>query len=127
MRVRLVIVDDGETFEMPPVLEKTYPVELVGTSNYQDELSRRAIGDPVTIEHEPDNPYDDGALAAVGPDGETLGYVPRDGWLRDALLEQGKGCSAKIEDLQRAESGLIGAVLSVTLTGRELRQRRYTA
>ena len=115
------------SLEVPTVSTVSYLVGLVGTVHYQVELTGRSAGDPITIEHELDNPYDDGALAAVGPGGETLGYVPRDSWLRDALLERGKGCSAKIEGLQRGESGLIGAVLSVTLTGNEVRQRRYTA
>ena len=113
------------SLEVPTVSTVSYPVALVGTVHYQDELTRRSAGDPITIEHEPENPYDEGALAAVGPTGEVLGYVPRDSWLRAAVLEQGKGCSATIEGLERATNGLIGAVLYVTLSGDRVREREY--
>lgn len=112
----------------PGKTSKAYTVGLVGERNYQDAVRSCREGEAVKLLHEPDNPYDDGAIAAVSIRGETLGYVPRDCWLRDALLAEGKGCTATIDyigsdpdDRKRT----LGVRLAVKLTGTPIGERGY--
>ena len=60
---------------------RDYGQEVVGESHYQDTLRhvRETEGDEFTalLEAEPDNPYDPNAVRVAGPDGDTLGYLPR--------------------------------------------------
>lgn len=78
---------------------KAYPVRLVGTRSYAGAMGRAAIGDVVELLHEDGNPYDAGAIVVVDGDGATLGYVPRDNWLRGPLTDEGKGARAVVDGL----------------------------
>jgi hypothetical protein len=99
-------------------MARTYQLGIVGESNYQRAIGRCSTGDAVQIVHEPDNPYDDCALAVVTMDGETIGYIPRACWLQDAIHDEGKGCDAAIKSINTAGDGLLGVVLDVTLNSR---------
>ena len=60
---------------------REYGQAVVGESHYQEAL--RDILDnegrefTATLEAEPDNQHDSNAVKVCGPDGETLGYLPR--------------------------------------------------
>lgn len=102
-----------------PKPEKAYPVRLVGTRSYVDAIARARSGDRVAILRERGNPYDAEALVAVNADGETLGYIPRDNWLRRALVDEGRGCRAVVDELvvnlPRVGEGSVQMTLFVTL------------
>jgi len=125
LRIRVVLVEEGEHFEMPPMsAPRRYLVGIVGEANYQQAISACSPGQRVEIIHEQGNPYDAGALAVVSSAGRTIGYIARDSWLRDAIHEEGKGCDASIKDI-RGESGKLGVVLDVALNGLGVRQHRF--
>jgi len=54
-----------------------------------------------------------------------IGYIARDHWLKRALLEEGKGCSASIGSIGSGGRGLLGVVLDVRLEGDELGERGF--
>lgn len=78
-----------------------YPVALVGEQHYQPAVLAARRGDVVEIFAEQGNPYDADALVVVDSEGRTLGYIPRDSWLRPALLYEKKGCRAVISSLRK--------------------------
>lgn len=98
----------GQTFE------KSYPVGLSGESHYQDAIGRCVANMPVTIAFEYGNAYDKRALVVLAPGDQVIGYIPRDHWLKRAIWDEGKGCSATIEEIAGL-SGKLGVILRVTL------------
>lgn len=82
----------------------TYPVPLVGEQHYRAAVDGCSEGDDALVWHESDNPYDDRALAVTDGRGRTLGYVPKDSWLREALFDEGKGCEATILSVEGGHS-----------------------
>ena len=127
LRVRIVVVEDGEHFEMPPMAEpKPYPVGIVGEANYQPAIRRCSAGQRVQILHELGNPYDKHALVVVTEDGDTIGYIARDCWLQDAVHEEGRGCEAVIKEVSTAGAGKLGIVLDVCLSGRGVPTRAFS-
>ncbi|ARS29054.1 HIRAN domain-containing protein [Sphingomonas sp. KC8] len=108
-------------------MSKIYPVGVVGERNYQASIGRCRAGERVYICHEPDNPYDDMALKVETAGGETIGYIARSSWLRDAIHEQGRGATATIFNIAAGDTGLLGVVLHVTLTDDDIRERSYEA
>lgn len=58
-----------------------YRVSLVGESRTQDVVKDLALGEIVTLVHEPNNPHDDRAVSAQTAAGEKIGYLERDSWL----------------------------------------------
>lgn len=103
---------------------RPYSIGLVGERNYQHAIAALGEGEAVTLLHEPDNPYDERAIAAACH-GDTIGYLPRDSWLTDALLDEGKGVTARIKRLNRGEAGVVGVVVEVRLDGSPIRERSY--
>lgn len=126
LRLRVVLVEEGEHFEMPPIRPpRTYQVGLVGESNYQSAIRRCTAGQRVEIVHERGNPYDDLALVVVTERGDTIGYVPRDCWLQGAVHDEGKGCDATIKSVGSGDSGKLGVVLDVCLNTEEVGAREF--
>lgn len=105
---------------------RTYQLGIVGEANYQPAIRRCSVGQCVHIVHEPDNPYDDLALAVVTESGDTIGYVPRDCWLQGAVHDEGKGCDATIKSIGSGESGKLGVVLDVCLNSKGLGEREFS-
>lgn len=95
---------------------KAYPVRLAGTRSYQRAIARAAAGDVAELLRENGNPHDADALVVVDGDGQTLGYVPRDSWLRGALLDEGRGGRATIETISDGADGVAGVTIAVMLT-----------
>lgn len=104
-----------------------YPIGLVGESKYQPAIAKLRHGEPVLLMFEPDNPFDDGAIAAVDRRGNTIGYLPRDSWARRALLKERKGCTAKVASLRQSNGGHRGVVIEVVLEGDRPEVRPYRA
>ncbi|CAN5370012.1 hypothetical protein BH10PSE14_BH10PSE14_04560 [soil metagenome] len=116
LRIRAVIVEGDETFEMPPMKSASaYPLGIVGESNYQLAISRCAVGDVCVIVHEIGNPYDSLALAVLSAHGDKIGFIAKSSWLRTAIHEEGKWCDATIRQIAPSEAGLLAVVLDVTL------------
>ena len=67
------------------------------------------------LEHEPQNQYDDRAIRAISPKGETIGYIPRDSWVRRAFHEDGTDLFARIEELLggTADKPSLGVLLTL--------------
>lgn len=125
LRLRVVTGPEGATW-VPWVTEpREYRVGLVGESKYQKAIRRCGEGDDVELLHEPDNPFDQLAIAAVSERGDTIGYIGRDSWLRDAIHDQGKGCAAKIRSINGGALGLLGVVIDVELCGGPIGKRRF--
>lgn len=88
-----------------------YRVGIVGESNYQPAVRRCRVGDPVSLVREHGNSHDDQAIAVLSSAGQTIGYLGRDSWLREAILEEGKGCVASIDQIEQRGSTNSGVVL----------------
>lgn len=99
-----------------PTPEKAYPVRLVGTRSYAAAIKLGRLLDTVTILRETGNPYDADALVVVDGDGQTLGYIPRDNWVRRAIVDEGRGARAVIESVTIGAAGIAGMTIFVTLT-----------
>jgi hypothetical protein len=111
--------------EAPALVEgKYYPVGIVGERSYQDAISRLSEGQQVTLWHEPGNPYDDRAVAVAMTNGATIGYLARDAWLRDVLLDEGKPCTAWVLRLNK-EGKATGVVIEVVLSGKPIGKRDF--
>lgn len=105
---------------------RSYQLGIVGEANYQSAIRRCSPGQCVQIVHEPTNPYDDLALAVVTEGGDTIGYVPRDCWLQDAVHDEGKGCDATIKSIQSGDTGKLGVVLDVCLNSKGVGERAFS-
>lgn len=92
-----------------------YSVVLAGESNYQEAIRACRSGERVQVLHEIGNPYDNEALVVATRNGAKLGYIPRSSWLREAVHNEGKGCSATIKSIATREQGLHGVVIEVEL------------
>ncbi|SNS53770.1 HIRAN domain-containing protein [Sphingomonas laterariae] len=108
-------------------MSKLYPVGIVGERNYQSAIKRCRQGERVYICHEPDNPYDDLALKVETGGGQTIGYIARTSWLRDAIHEEGRGCTATILSIAAGDAGALGVVLNVALSDDDVRERSYAS
>lgn len=102
---------------------KRYPVAIVGEKNYQRAIAALREGDAVKLFHEPDNPYDENAVAVTAR-GKTIGYLARGNWLRDALVFENKHCTASILGLSKGEL-YTGVTLDVVLEGEPVEQRAF--
>jgi len=76
----------------------TYTLGIVGESHYQDAIRRCRQGDRVILKREPENPYDENAVAVLREDGETIGYLARDHavWVAERM-DEGRQVEAKIK------------------------------
>ena len=124
--VRLVTGPEGATWSpLPPEPKRSYPAEVVGESFYQQDLIDCQVGEPVHLFHEPDNPHDAKAIAIVSIRDKTIGYLPRDSWLRRPLLTERKDYSAAIESIGRKDK-FVGVVITVRLEGEEIGTRPFS-
>ena len=105
-------------------MPKSYPVGLVGEQHYQAAISKCSIGEPVSIIHEIGNPYDDLALVAKDRRGNTIGYVPRDSFLRGVYHEQDRSVDATIKEISH-RSGFNQVVLEAQISDHPPEQIRY--
>lgn len=102
-----------------------YLVGLVGEQNYQAAVSGCRPGEKVLVLHEVGNPFDDFALRVDRQDGSTIGYVPKDNWLKDAVHHSGAGVIAHIKSINGDVGQSKGVVIQVELTSSSVHQRPY--
>lgn len=107
----------GEASDNRPRSNGPYYVNIVGESYWQDEIARCSVGEEVILAHDTNNSHDPRAIAVVGPRYERIGFLPRDGWLTRALIDEKHSYKATISDLHQAsgERLHIAVVLSVNL------------
>ena len=76
----------------------TYTLGIVGESHYQDAIRRCRQGDRVVLKREPENPYDENAVAVLRENGEQIGHLSRDHaeWVA-RVIDEGKKVEAKIK------------------------------
>ncbi|GAA3794752.1 hypothetical protein GCM10022600_15210 [Qipengyuania pelagi] len=96
---------------------KRYSVGIVGESSYQPAIAELREGEHVSLIHEDQNPYDPRAIAVKDGEDRTIGYIPRDHWLTEALLDQGRMVRARVERIEGGDTGRPsrGVVLDVEL------------
>jgi hypothetical protein len=94
---------------------KSYYVGIVGESNYQSAVRMLHEGFRVDLVPEPDNRHDPNAIRVDSITGETIGYVPRDSWLTDAIIGQGVDCFAVVHELTGEGKRNRGVVIEVWL------------
>lgn len=80
-------------------MPRTYSVNIVGESYRQEEIRRTRSGEAVKLFHEVDNAHDERAIAVFNARGEQIGFLPRDGWLTDALIDQGREYRASVKEI----------------------------
>lgn len=84
-----------------PRPEQSYPVNVVGESNFQDAIRTCRGGDAVALYRETDNPHDARAVVVKTSAGATIGYIPRDSWLQRVVHDDGCGATAAIKAVYR--------------------------
>lgn len=104
---------------------KTYFCPIVGESNYQRAIRTIDPGDDVVIVRERDNPYDDKALCVRTVADDTIGYIGRDSWLRDAVIDEGQGCKAWVDDIAAERGAPKGVRLGLVLIEGPIEERAY--
>lgn len=106
LTVRIVTGEPGEKLPEPVVQQaKVYRANIVGESYRQSAISQTKVGDAVTLSHDVANRYDPRAIAVMNAAGQQIGFLPRGGWLTDALLDEGKSYVARIGQIHRPEIG----------------------
>lgn len=95
-----------------------YRLGLVGESNYQQAVRAIRPGQPVNLEHEPDNKFDKLAIRAVTTAG-TIGYVARDSWLQSVLIEGGQDVFATVLEVTGGGRGQQRGVVLTVWTGKD--------
>lgn len=104
------------------------PAAIVGESQYQDAIEDLYVSARVELVRELDNPFDADAIVVLSEKGRTIGYLPRDSWLRRALIRENKGCVAKVRELTGKGKKYTGVVLDVALVaGQPIAARQYKA
>ncbi len=97
-----------------------YPVVLTGHAMYAAALAALNPRDPVKIVHETGNPYDADALAVYGGakgEGGKIGYVPKDSWLRRAIIDEHKPVTAELIEVSRSDRGYNVAIIAAVIGG----------
>lgn len=89
----------------PPAPPRPYSVGIVGESHRQPAIARTRVGERVTIVHDSRNVHDRRAMAVMNARGEQIGFLPRDGWLTRALLDEQKTCQSRVSEVHRAAPG----------------------
>lgn len=72
----------------------TFKIRVAGVSHYRSQVDAAEMGDIVTFEPEPTNPYDPNAIKVMSS-GRQLGYVPKD---QAVALVESIGYGATIAD-----------------------------
>jgi hypothetical protein len=120
--VRIVTGDAGDVYERilrPEVRSKgPYSVNISGESFRQSEIARTSVGDSVRFIHDVTNVHDRRAIMVLTERGDHIGFLPKDGWLTRAILDEERAWEAKVLAIHRSLAGrsTSAVVLSVALT-----------
>lgn len=106
-------------------MDEIYFLRLTGVSHYQDALAETYENEAVRFFHEPDNPYDEMAIRVENVRERTLGYVPRNSWLRTVIHEQGRGVAGVVASVGMGRACLLGATISVTICADKVKVVSY--
>ena len=98
-------------------MPRRYKLALVGVSKYQAEIHKCDEGDEIALLHEHNNPHDENAIVAITSRGQKIGYVARDSWVKELLIEQGRMCRTWIEhiNLGGKNNKTLGVVLRIDI------------
>jgi hypothetical protein len=81
-------------------------------SERQAIIARCRVGEPLVLEHEPDNPHDINAIRVLRTTGEQIGYLTRE--LAGEVVSRGPGdFYAFVAGIGRADGGLYGVALLI--------------
>lgn len=119
LTVRVVTGDTGDVYTPPPEIERrVYRANVVGESYRQPAIAKAKVGEPIRFLHDVNNAYDARAIMVVTPRDEQIGFLPRDGWLTRALLDEERGYEASIAEIHPRSSDRphLSVVLEVSLT-----------
>jgi len=92
---------------------RSYTVGLVGESKFQSNIKFAQVGDEVSLRLEPDNPHDPSAIAAENGKGQTIGYLPRDSFMHELIIDKHQTVGVHIVSIGEAENGLLGVQITV--------------
>ena len=98
----------------------SYPVGVVGESftnedgtSRQEEIARCRLGEPVTLERDPQNKHDANCVKVVSSRGVQIGNISRDdSWICERL-DRGAFLDARIMRIGQVSKGKSGVVLCV--------------
>jgi len=85
-------------------------------SDRQAIIQRCQVGEPLTLEHEPDNPHDINAVRVLRRTGEQIGYLERD-FAGQVVSGSAKGTDylAFVAGVGRGGGGLYGVALLIVV------------
>lgn len=92
---------------------RSYTIGLAGELNYQTNIKRARIGDAAALRLEPDNPHDSRAVAVENRTGETIGYLPRDSFVHELVVDRGQPVAVHIASIGEADNGKLGVQITV--------------
>lgn len=129
LRVRVTLLEGAMITPPAPESEKTerYKIGLRGESNYQPAIRQLSVGDPIHLQHEPENPHDRDAIAALDGAGRRVGYIPRDSWVTRAMLDERKSVTARVATVDASGVGILGVVLDIVLGPPTLQKADFEA
>lgn len=93
---------------------KNNPVRVPSEPAYLAAFRRCGLGDRVVVEPDPDHPEDMLALVAKVK-GQTIGYIPSESWLVDAVHLDDKTVNAKIVAIEGDENGTASVFLKASV------------
>jgi hypothetical protein len=92
---------------------RSYTVDLAGEMNYQNNIKAAQIGDEAALRIEADNPHDSRAIAVENRSGATIGYLPRDCFVHELVIDKGHTVAVHISSIGAADNGKLGVLISV--------------
>lgn len=98
---------------------RVYTVGLVGELNYQSDIKSTQIGEEVALRVEADNPHDSRAIAVENRSGKTIGYLPRDSFVHELVIDKAQAVAVHISSIGAADNGKLGVLLSVEKSPKE--------
>lgn len=99
-----------------------YTIHVVGESfrnsdgtDRQSEIGRCRVSEPVTLEREPDNPYDVNCVKVISMRGVQIGNIGRDNaeWIAERM-DRGGSIAATIDQIGTAANGQLGVILTLS-------------
>lgn len=93
-----------------------YSVGLAGESKFQPAVKRTKTGEVVTLRLEPFNKFDDQAIAVENSQGETIGYIPADSFIKRIIHLENKPVACHVERIGAGRSGICGVILQIELS-----------